>query len=233
MPRLIFWDVDTLYDFMRLDGKLYVQGAEEIIPALKDITNFAHTHRVPIVASADNHELSDPEISDTPDWKVTFPPHCMRGTPGQLKIAETELRNPLVIEPEPQDPDGLTQEILGHRGDILLHKRALDVFTNANVPTLLRALEPEAVVIYGVATDFCDRYVIEGLMRHLPRAELYLVTDAVRAIYPAEGERLIADWRDRGVEMITVRQIIGENVLERHMPTRTGAQSAITRDVEV
>jgi nicotinamidase/pyrazinamidase len=221
MTTLLFWDVDTLYDFMRSDGKLYVPGSEEIIPALKEITSFAHSHHIRIVASADNHQLSDPEISDSPDWKVTFPPHCMRGTPGQLKIGETELRNPLVIEPEPQDPDALAQQLRTHRGDILLHKRALDVFTNANVPTLLRVLQPEAVVIYGVATDFCDRYVVEGLMRHLPRTELYLVTDAVRAINPAEGKRLIAEWRDRGVKMVTVRQIIRENVLEGHMPAPT------------
>ena len=63
-------------------------GSEEIIPAVRDLTDFAHANRIPIVASADNHQLSDAEISDSPDWKATFPPHCMRGTPGQLKIAE-------------------------------------------------------------------------------------------------------------------------------------------------
>lgn len=220
MTKLIFWDVDTSYDFMRADGKLYVPGSEEIIPAIRELTNFAHANGIPIVASADNHELTDSEISDSPDWKTTFPPHCMRGTPGQLKIQEAELRNPFVIEPELQDPGALAQQIVAHRGDILLHKRALDVFTNSNVPALLRALEPEAVVIYGVATDFCDRYTVEGLLRHLPGAELYLVTDAVRAIYPAEGERLIASWRDRGVRMITVRQILDEHVLEPHLSQR-------------
>ncbi|HVD32752.1 MAG TPA: cysteine hydrolase family protein, partial [Gemmatimonadales bacterium] len=104
MTKLIFWDVDTLYDFMRSDGKLYVPGSEEIIPAVKKLTDFAHAHRIPIIASADNHEMSDAEISTSPDWKTTFPPHCMRGTPGQRKIAETELKNPLVIEPLLQDP---------------------------------------------------------------------------------------------------------------------------------
>jgi nicotinamidase/pyrazinamidase len=220
MTRLIFWDVDTSYDFMKADGKLYVPGSEEIIPAIRELTNFAHTNRIPIVASADNHELSDSEISDSPDWKVTFPPHCMRGTPGQLKIAEAELRDPLVIGPELQDPDALAQQVLAHRGDILLHKRALDVFTNRNVPALLSALKPEAVVIYGVATDFCDRYTVEGLLRHVPDAALYLVTDAVRSIYPEEGERLIADWRDRGVRLITVRQIVQDNFLAPHLPQR-------------
>jgi nicotinamidase/pyrazinamidase len=208
MTRLVFWDVDTLYDFMHADGKLYVPGSEEIIPTLQTLTNFAHARGIPIVASADNHELEDAEISDTPDWTTTFPPHCMRGTPGQAKIAETALRDPLVIEPELQDPGALAQRILTHRGDFLLHKRTLDVFSNANVPTLLRALEPEAIVVYGVATDFCDKYTIEGLLRHCPRAELFLVTDAIRAIYPEQAERLLASWRERGVRLLTAADVL-------------------------
>jgi nicotinamidase/pyrazinamidase len=223
MTKLIFWDVDTLYDFMKPEGKLYVGGSEEIIPAVKALTDFAHANGIPIVASADKHELSDLEISDTPDWKSTFPPHCMRGTPGQLKIEETRLQNPLVIEPELQDPGALARQVLAHRGDFLLNKRAIDVFTNANVPALLRALEPQAVVLYGVATDFCNRYAVEGLLRALPQVELYLVVDAVRAIVPEEGERLIADWKKRGIRLVTVRQIVEDNVLDRHLPARPAA----------
>lgn len=217
MTRLVFWDVDTLYDFMHADGKLYVRGSEEIIPALKALTDFAHGQRIPIVASADNHTAPDAEISDAPDWVTTFPPHCMAGTPGQLKIAETALRDPLVIEPELQDPGALAHRILGHRGDFLLHKRALDVFTNANVPTLLRALEPEAIVVYGVATDFCDKYTVEGLMRHWPRGELFLVADAIRPIYPEDGERLLASWRDRGVRLVTAADVIAGRGIERYL----------------
>lgn len=217
MTRLIFWDVDTLYDFMRSDGKLYVPGSEEIIPALEALTGFAHTHRVPVVASADNHESSDAEISDTPDWSTTFPPHCMRGTPGQLKIAETTLKDPLVIEPELEDPGALSHRILAHRGDFLLHKRTVDVFTNANVQTLLRTLEPEAIVIYGVATDFCDRYTVEGLLRHSPRSELFLVTDAIRAIYPEKADPLLQSWRERGVQQVTSAGILSGRALERYL----------------
>jgi nicotinamidase/pyrazinamidase len=218
VTRLVFWDVDTLYDFMKSDGKLYVAGSEDIIPAVGRLTSFAHTHRIPIIASADNHEITDPEISDSPDWTSTFPAHCMRGTPGQRKIAESELENPLVIEPELQDAGALEQQVRAHRGDFLVYKRALDVFTNPNVPALLRSLNPEAVVIYGVATDFCNRYTVEGLMVRLPRAALFLVTDAVRAIYPEEGDRLIADWATRGVRMVTSRKITEEGVLERWQP---------------
>jgi nicotinamidase/pyrazinamidase len=207
MARLVFWDVDTLYDFMRSDGKLYVSGSEEIIPALEALTAYAHTHRIPIVASADNHDPADAEISEAPDWKTTFPPHCMRGTAGQLKIAETALVEPLVIEPEPEDAGALGRRVRAHHGDFLLNKHTLDVFSNANVSTLLTALAPEAIVIYGVATDFCDRYTIEGLLRERPGAELFLVTDAIRAIYPEEGARLVAQWKELGVRLVTSAEV--------------------------
>jgi nicotinamidase/pyrazinamidase len=218
MTRLIFWDVDTLYDFMRADGRLYVPDSEEIIPTLSALTDFAHAHRIPIVASADNHEPSDPEISDAPDWNTTFPPHCMRDTRGQLKIPETALKDPLVIEPELQDPGALSHRILAHRGDFLLHKRTLDVFTNANAQTLLRTIEPEAIVVYGVATDFCDKYTVEGLLRHSPKAELFLVTDAIRAIHPDKVEPLLQSWRERGVQELTSAEILSGRRLERYVP---------------
>jgi nicotinamidase/pyrazinamidase len=218
MTKLIFWDVDTLYDFMRADGKLYVPGSEEIIPVVEALTDFAHDHRIPIVASADDHTRDDAEISDTPDFKVTFPPHCMRGTPGQLKIAETALRDPLVIEPELQDPGALAHRILGHRGDFLLHKHTVDVFSNANVPTLLRTLEPRAVVLYGVATDFCNRYAIEGLLKHLPRTEIYLVIDAIRAIYQEDADRMVEGWEARGVRLAESGQILHGGLLEPYLP---------------
>jgi nicotinamidase/pyrazinamidase len=218
MTQLVFWDVDTLYDFMRSDGKLYVPGSEEIIPALEALTAFAHAHRIPIVASADNHDATDAEISEAPDWKTTFPPHGMRGTAGQRKIAQTALVDPLVIEPEPEDAEALGRRIRAHRGDFLLNKHTLDVFSNANVSTLLATLAPKAIVVYGVATDFCDRYTIEGLLRDSPGTQLFLVTDAIRAIYPEEGARLMAQWKQLGVRLVTSAEVRAGRILAGYLP---------------
>lgn len=217
MTRLIFWDVDTQHDFMRADGRLSVPGGEDIIPVLQALTDFAHEHRIPIVASATDHEAADPEISDAPDWQSTYPPHCMRGTPGQRKIPETALRDPIVIEPELQDPGALAHRILARRGDILLHKPGADVFTNANVPTLLRVLEPEAIVLYGVATDAGIRRAVDGLLRELPRTELYVVTDAMRARDEREGARLLEDWERRAVRLVGSTQILHEGMLDPYL----------------
>jgi nicotinamidase/pyrazinamidase len=206
----IFWDVDTQYDFMRSDGKLYVQGSEEIIPVLKRLTDYAHAKQIRIIASADDHVPGHRELSSSPDWKETFPDHCMRGTPGQEKIPETRLRNPLVIEPAAEDPAVLSARVKRHQGDVLFHKHWFDVFTNPNVLPVLDALAPTGIVLYGVATDVCDRYAIEGLLQHRPGIPITLVTDAQRAIDPAAGAGLLEDWKRRGVRLSTSASVITE-----------------------
>ena len=204
----LFWDVDTQHDFIRSDGKLYVTGSESIVATLARLTDFAHRHRIRIVASADDHVAGHRELSATPDYRTTFPDHCMRGTPGQLKIAETTLRHPLVIEPEPIDPAALAARVRTHDGDILFHKHWFDVFTNPNVLPVVDALAPSRIVLYGVALDVCDRYAVEGLLANRPEIPLVVVTDAVRAIDPDAGARLLTEWAARGVALSSADAIL-------------------------
>ncbi len=208
MPGVVFWDVDTQHDFMKADGKLYVPDAESIIPNLARLSAFAHRTGIRVVASADDHVPGHRELSDAPDWTETFPPHCMRGTPGQQRIPETRLRDPLVIEPEPLDPSALRRRVRTHAGDILFHKHWFDVFTNPNVPPVLDELDPERVVLYGVATDVCDKFAIEGLLARRPGIRLTAVTDAMRAIRPEVGDRLLAEWQRRGVRLATTDEVV-------------------------
>jgi len=206
--RVIFWDVDTQYDFMKADGRLYVPDAEQLIPNLKKLTDYAHGHGICVLASADDHVREDPEISVAPDFTETFPPHCLRGTPGQRKIPETTLRNPLVIEPEPQDPATLAALVRNHHGDILFHKHRFDVFTNPNVLPVLDALNPHDIVLYGVALDVCDKYAIEGLLQHRPKVRLFAVTDAMKPIDRDVGAQLLKEWGEEGVRLVKTSEVV-------------------------
>ncbi len=214
MARVIFWDVDTQHDFMKADGKLYVPDAEHIIPNLKKLTDFAHGHGLRIVASADDHVPEHPEISASPDWKTTFPPHCLRGTPGQKKIPETALRDPLVIEPEPLDAKALAKRVRAHSGDILFHKHRFDVFSNANVLPVLDALDPKDVVLYGVALDVCDKYAVEGLLEHRPHVRLFAVIDAMKPIDRDVAEHLLREWGDEGVRLVKTSEVVVGGLVE-------------------
>src|SRR6266567_6903484 len=88
--RLIFWDVDTQFDFMHPAGKLYVPGAETIVSNLQNPTAFAAHHGIPIVASTDAHLETDPEFRE-------YRPHCLICTAGQQKIEGTLLPSRYII----------------------------------------------------------------------------------------------------------------------------------------
>ena len=66
----VLWDVDTQVDFMLPDGKLYVRGAEETMPAMERLVAAARAAGVVHVASADDHELTDEEIAEQPDFRT-------------------------------------------------------------------------------------------------------------------------------------------------------------------
>jgi nicotinamidase/pyrazinamidase len=214
MGGVVFWDVDTQVDFMHADGKLYVPDAEQIIPRLKRLTDYAHGRHVRIVASADDHVSGHRELSARPDFKETFPEHCMRGTAGQKKIPETSLRDPLVVEPERQDPTALAGQVRAHTGDILLNKHWFDVFTNENVGTVLGVLAPDAVVLYGVAQDVCNRYAIEGLLTRHPEIRLFAVSDAMKPIDREMAQHLLKQWSEAGVRIVETNDIVEEVLLD-------------------
>ena len=94
---MILWDVDTQVDFMLPEGKLYVPGAEETAPAMARLVAAARSAGIVHVASADDHELTDPELSESPDYETTYPPHCLRGTRGARKVPETEQVDPVPL----------------------------------------------------------------------------------------------------------------------------------------
>ena len=197
---MILWDVDTQVDFMLPDGKLYVPGAEKTVPAMKRLVDAVRAVGVVHVASADDHELTDAEISDAPDFEQTYPPHCLRGTRGARKIPETEQEDPVPITFEP-----LPEKYLAGR-EFLLLKKSFDVFTNPNTDRLLTHLDPDEIVVFGVATDVCDDAAIRAFLQRGRRVRF--VEDAARGLDKARVAASTAAWREAGVQFTTADEAI-------------------------
>ncbi len=202
---MILWDVDTQVDFMLPDGKLYVPGAEETAPAMQRLVAAAREAGIVHVASADDHELTDPEISDKPDWRNTYPPHCLRGTRGAQKIPETEQADPLPLSLVPFPP-GLVSDLARGQRELLLLKKSFDVFTNPNADALLDALDPDEIVVFGVATDVCDDAAIRGFLQRGRRVRF--VEDAARGLDESRVHQCTSVWRDAGVQFTTVDEVL-------------------------
>ncbi len=201
----MLWDVDTQVDFMLPEGKLYVPGAEETAPAMARLVAAAREAGVVHVASADDHELTDPEISDDPDLRNTYPPHCLRGTPGAEKIPETKQTDPQPLSLVPFPP-GLVPGLIEGRREILLLKKNFDVFTNPNTEALLAVLDPEELVVFGVATDVCDDAAIVGFLRRGRR--VLFVEDAARGLDDERVAACTANWRKQGVEFTKTAEAV-------------------------
>jgi nicotinamidase/pyrazinamidase len=203
--KRILWDVDTQVDFMEPAGKLYVPGAKDVAAAMERLVDAARAARLIHVASADDHELTDPEISESPDFQNTYPPHCLRGTRGAEKILETKQRDPLPLALVPFPP-GLIPRMIEGRREILLLKKNFNVFTNPNTDPLLDALDPEEIVVFGVATDVCDDAAIRGFLQRGRR--VVFVEDAARGLDEARTQSCTAFWREGGVEFSTVDEVV-------------------------
>jgi nicotinamidase/pyrazinamidase len=196
----ILWDVDTQADFIRATGKLAIPGAEAAIEAMGRVVAWAREQGITHVASLDDHELTDPEISFTPDWVSTFPPHCLRGTPGGHKIPETQQEDPLPLSHVAIPPLLLRGLLEGHR-EILLLKKSVDVFTNPNAGTMLEILDPSEVIVFGVATDICDDEAITALLHRGRRVAF--VEDAASGLDEARTAACLERWRAQGVRFTT------------------------------
>ena len=199
MKRLL-WDVDTQIDFIEPDGKLAVPDADAVVPAMARLVEWARREDIPHVASVDDHELTDPEISESPDYADTFPPHCLRGTRGAEKIVQTAQ-----VDPVPLGATEVPERWLRGR-EFLLLKKHFDVFTNPNAERVLELLAPDEVVLFGVATDICNDAAIKGL-----RARGYDVTFVENASCGIDDERsqaCIVDWRGGGGRIATVDDVV-------------------------
>jgi nicotinamidase/pyrazinamidase len=203
--RAILWDVDTQVDFMLPDGKLYVPGAEETAPAMRRLVGAAREAGIVHVASADDHELTDPEISDEPDFTNTYPPHCLRGTRGAQKIPETEQVDPLPLSHIPFPP-GLMAGLVEGRREILILKKNFNVFSNPNTHALVNVLDPPEIIVFGVATDVCDDAAIRGFLERGRRVRF--VEDAARGLDEERVQACTAAWREAGVKFTTTDDVV-------------------------
>jgi nicotinamidase/pyrazinamidase len=203
MGGAILWDVDTQVDFIEPGGKLYFAGAEEARPAMARLVEAARSADVVHVASCDQHELSDPEISEQPDHELTWPPHCLLGTRGAEKIPETKQADPLPLPLVPV-PQAILRRLLGGRREILIPKKHYDPFTNPNTETLLDALDPDEILLFGVATEICDDAAVRALLRRSCRVTF--VEDAARGVDASRAAACVAAWRGLGVRTTTAEE---------------------------
>ena len=204
LSNLLFWNVDTQIDFVYPRGKLYVQDAEKLRPKWKELTQLAKKKKIRVVNTADHDYANSPEFDSSPDFINTFPEHCMAGTRGADFIRETEPEEPMIFDWEKEYL--LTPELFesDEHQNFVIRKDAFDVFEgNPLTETILKHLNPETVVVYGVTTNVCVDAAVRGLVKR--GKEVYVVKDAIKELpkIPLPFDF----WEKKGVKMITLAEL--------------------------
>ena len=197
--KIIFWEVDAQADFMLPGGKLYVPGAEKIIPNIERLVHAATDAGVFLVSSGDAHPEGDPEFE-------RFPPHCLRGTPGARIIPEGLARNPRTI---PNDPSRKLPEDILDSAQAVIEKQTLDVFDNPHTSELVDRLGADAeYVVFGVVTEYCVRCAAKGLLERSRKVSV--VKDAIETLDAAAGKKTIEELEALGARMISTDDALAE-----------------------
>jgi nicotinamidase/pyrazinamidase len=204
LTNWLFWNVDTQIDFVYPRGKLYVEGAEELRPQWKELTQLAKDNAIRVVNTADYHYANSPELDANPDFVNTFPEHCMANTRGADYIRETDPEDSLIFD---WDKEYLITSELFDRDksrNFIIRKDAFDVFDgNPMTETILKGLNPETVVVYGVTTNVCVDAAVKGLVKRVKR--VIVVEDAIKELpnIPLPFDA----WKEKGVEKITLAKL--------------------------
>lgn len=195
--KIVFWEVDAQQDFMLPSGRLYVPGAEKIIPNIKRLVDTAQKAKAFVVSSACSHSEGDPEFA-------TFPPHCIRGTEGARIVPEGLTRDYITVQNTTRS--SLPQNVFDHE-QVIIEKQELDVFSNPHTHELIERIGHAAdYFVFGVVTEYCVHFAAKGLLER--GRKVHVVKDAIETLKAEESQRALGELKALGAKLISTEEAI-------------------------
>lgn len=195
--RVVFWEVDAQADFMLPGGKLYVPGAEKIIPNIKRLVDAARETRTLIVSSGDAHSENDPEFQ-------RFPPHCVKDSAGAQIVPDGMAKRFYVV---PNNASfTLPPRILEYE-QIVLQKQTLNVFDNSHTEKIVKRLgDGVEYFVFGVVTEYCVRCAAKGLLEN--GRKVSIIEDAIETLKPEDEIATLDELTAMGARLLSTERAI-------------------------
>ena len=169
----------------------------------------AREGRVLLISHGCHHSLNDPEFQ-------TFPPHCIRGTPGARIIPEgmTQKFHTVPNDEKFELPNGLLNS-----QQVIFEKQTLDIFDNPHASGIVEQFGKDVeYVVFGVVTEFCVRLAAKGLLER--GHKVAIVKDAIETLNPEAGRRTLDELKKLGARLITTDEAIAAVSAKSQQPAR-------------
>jgi nicotinamidase/pyrazinamidase len=181
--------VDCQNDFADPNGSLYVNGGEEVVAAVNGAINDAATAGSLVFYTQDWHPETTPHFQK---YGGIWPVHCVAGTWG----ADF---HPALIQTGPVVRKGVDGED-GYSGFTMRNPVGGEEVPTA-LDNLLRESGIEAVVVSGLALDYCVKATALDATRLGYRTLVPLNLTAAVELQPGDGRAAAIELRDSGAEV--------------------------------
>jgi nicotinamidase-related amidase len=132
MPKHAVLIIDMLEEFVR--GRLRAEKAEQIIPHIKRLLDYAHSKNIPVIHVIDQH------YQNIDFEERLWGPHALKGSSESRIVSE--------LTPSP--------------GDFVIPKRRYDAFEYTDLDLLLRELGVDTLIVAGIHTHICVQQTVMG-----------------------------------------------------------------------
>ncbi len=186
--------VDVQNDFCE-GGALAVAGGAQVAA---DISAYVAAHRdtyAAVVATADWHEDPGAHFSEVPDYRDSWPAHCVAGTPGAAF-------HPAFAS------QAVGADAVFRKGRRVAAYSGFEGFTreedrDVGLAAWLADAGVTEVDVVGIATDHCVRATALDATRHGLHARV--LVDLTAGVAPETTTKALAELREAGVELAAYR----------------------------
>ena len=197
--------VDVQNDFCE-GGSLAVPGGADTASEITDYIDDTRGRYGVIAATQDWHIEPGAHFSDTPDYKESWPVHCVAGTAGAGLHPDLDTENidaffrkgqyeaaysgfEGVLAPEDEVPTGDLNAAV-----------AADPSEKVSLDDWLRENDVDEVVIVGLATDYCVRAT--ALDAIAAGYDTFVIPELCAGIDRVDSRAALVELEDAGVELL-------------------------------
>ncbi|MFZ0910688.1 MAG: isochorismatase family cysteine hydrolase [Candidatus Acidiferrales bacterium] len=126
--------VDMLNDFCKEGGEMVLPGCDRLFPPQKSVISAARERKIPVIWVMDNHRQG---LRRDREW-LKRAPHCVEGTWGAEIVEELAPKN----------------------NEMRIKKHRYSGFFQTDLDLVLKDLECDQLVIFGVVTNICVRSTV-------------------------------------------------------------------------
>ncbi len=216
--------VDMQNDFVLPSGTLSVNDAEQAIPAINTTNEFVRSNGGQVVFTQDWHR------ADNKNHFTKWPVHCVQERAGaalhddvNVTPFDTVAKKGMYLEDDGYSGWGAELQT-GVLFDLIASLDPAERTVGRAIGILARMTaerdQRTAVVINGVATDYCDLATTMDALATTDRqtTDVYIVSDGIRAVNvtTGDGEAAFAKMIAAGARPITSKEIVdGSIVIDR------------------